>query len=463
MTWYRSARELPDLLDYDIIRNHVTYQYYDGEALYPFGHGLSYASFAYSDFTVNAGKEGSLIANVTVTNTSEVAGDEVVQLYYHPESTRIPRPIKKLCGFRRIFLNAGERRTISMEIERDELAFWDVSRERFAVEDGAYTFMVGASSSDIRISVSIHVAGEVIPPRDLTAGTKAFNYDGKHQAQMLWSKKLETHYMTPSGFAGALIFKNCCLEGGEVLELTASSWERAQNLTVLAECDGKTQKLGELIVPPTDGRDDFRKLLLPIAPEFARADLRIVMQGSVALLSIRMGKETSLNSKESNSVSSMQNKLNTAYYRLEMKQAEIVRALLHRMFELESGWYNGHYHKGDNGNWSRESYPIPVIGVKGFCDVEIHFDKISVSAKLKRDAALSYSFEKFAGYEFEAYGAEDYLADLYHAGQTVQAMKDNIRACDEKEIGFSFVFPFDVEGRQIFEFVKLLRREGFYY
>ena len=155
--------------------------------------------------------------------------------------------------------------------------------------------------------------------------------------------------------------------------------------------------------------------------------------------------------------------INAVYYRLEMKQAEITHALFHRIFELESGWYNGHYHKGENGNWFRESFPIPVIGVKGICDIEIQFDKMSISAKLKRDMALAYSFEKFSGYEFEAYGVEDYLADFYHAGQTVQEMKDNIHACDEKEIGFSFVFPFDVEGKQIFEFVKLLRREGFFY
>lgn len=157
------------------------------------------------------------------------------------------------------------------------------------------------------------------------------------------------------------------------------------------------------------------------------------------------------------------NEINTAYYRLEMKQAEIIYALFHRIFELESGWYNGHYHKGDNESQLRESYPIPVIGVKGFCDIEIQFDKISVSTKLKQDVALAYSFEKFSEYEFEAYGVENYLADFYHAGQTVQEMKENIRTCDEKEIGFSFVFPFDVEGKQIFEFVKLLRRERFYY
>lgn len=82
---------------------------------------------------------------------------------------------------------------------------------------------------------------------------------------------------------------------------------------------------------------------------------------------------------------------------------------------------------------------------------------------LKRSTALTYSFEKFTGYEFEVYGVEDYLADFYHAGRTVHEMKDNIRVCDEKEIGFSFMFPFEVDGKQIFEFVKLLRREGFYY
>lgn len=159
----------------------------------------------------------------------------------------------------------------------------------------------------------------------------------------------------------------------------------------------------------------------------------------------------------------LRKEIHAAYYRLEMKQAEIVHALFHRFFELESGWYNGHYHKDDAGEWQRESYPIPVIGVKGYCDIEIQFDRISVSTKLKQDAALAYSFEKFTGREFEAYGVEDYLADFYHAGQTVQELRENICASDEREIGFSFIFPFDIVGNQIFEFVKLLRREGFYY
>ncbi len=157
------------------------------------------------------------------------------------------------------------------------------------------------------------------------------------------------------------------------------------------------------------------------------------------------------------------NEINAAYYRLETKQAEIVRALPRKMFELVSGWYNGHYHRNGAMDWVRESFPIPVVSVNGLCDIEIQFDGISVSAKLKRDAALAYHFEKFAGYEFEAYGVGDYLADFCHPEQSAQEMKERIRASEETEIGFSFAFPFEIEGMQIFEFVMLLRREGFYY
>lgn len=155
--------------------------------------------------------------------------------------------------------------------------------------------------------------------------------------------------------------------------------------------------------------------------------------------------------------------INTVYHELEMKEAELVHALFHRIFEIESGWYNNHYDKHEDGNWSRASYPIPVISVKGYCDIEISFDTVTVSTKLKRRTALEYSYDKIVQYEFEAYGVEDYLADFYHAGQTVQDLKNNIAKSDEEEIGFSFLFPFDVDGKQVFEFVKLLRRERFYY
>ncbi len=159
----------------------------------------------------------------------------------------------------------------------------------------------------------------------------------------------------------------------------------------------------------------------------------------------------------------LMNEINRAYHELDMKSAEITSALFHRIFSLESGWYSGHYHKTEEGNWQYESYPIPVISVKGLCDVEISFQGISVSTKLKRASALEYAYEKIKSYHFEAYGVEDYFCDFYGEGQTIEDLKRNIWQSNEEEIGFAFSFPAETNGKRIFEFAKLLRREGFYY
>lgn len=150
------------------------------------------------------------------------------------------------------------------------------------------------------------------------------------------------------------------------------------------------------------------------------------------------------------------------YARLEDKSAQISQAL-RSTFPLESGWYSGHYHRDDDGGWVRESYPIPVLGVKGLCDIEVHFDRISLSTKLRRCAALDHSFAMVAGYDFEVYGVEDYLADFYHPGQTIEELKENILACNEPELGFSFTLSFDADRAEILKLVQLLRQEGFYY
>ena len=151
-----------------------------------------------------------------------------------------------------------------------------------------------------------------------------------------------------------------------------------------------------------------------------------------------------------------------SYAQLEAKSAQISQAL-RSTFPLESGWYNGHYHRDGDGGWVRESYPILVLGVKGLCDIEVHFDRISLSTKLRRCAALDFSFAPVAGYDFEVYGVEDYLADFYHPGQTIEELKENILACNEPELGFSFTLSFDADRAEILKLVQLLRQEGFYY
>ena len=156
-------------------------------------------------------------------------------------------------------------------------------------------------------------------------------------------------------------------------------------------------------------------------------------------------------------------RMNEIYFALSTKQAQLFHGLYHRVFELSTGFYNGHEHQAPDGTWQMDYYPIPVISVKGYCDVEISPDGISVTTKKKRKDALDYSFEKLKDYSFEVFGVESYLDTFYRDGMTVAEMKENISRSEEREISFCFSLPWDIDGEAMYEFAKLLRREGFYY
>ncbi|MDT0321074.1 glycoside hydrolase family 3 C-terminal domain-containing protein [Streptomyces millisiae] len=177
-TWYADDAELPGILDYDLIAARATYLYYDGTPLYPFGHGLSYTSFDHADLTVTATDE-TLTAEVTVTNTGAVAGDEVVQLYAAALEPSVPRPHQWLIGHRRVTLTSGESRRLTFTVPaRSALGFWDVAHGRWAVEPGAYAVRVGASSRDIRQAATVKLTGEPVGPRPVRrAGLAAVDYD----------------------------------------------------------------------------------------------------------------------------------------------------------------------------------------------------------------------------------------------------------------------------------------------
>lgn len=179
-TWYRSTDDLPDLLDYDIIKSGATYQYFEGSPLYPMGHGLSYSEFRYGNLRLADSRvraDGRIDVRVDVTNTGDRAGAEVVQLYTHAARSRVKQPIKALKAFQRVELDAGERATVRLTVAARDLAIWDVTRDRFVVESGEYDVMVGASSADIRLTRAVQVRGEVIPERSLARSTRAENFD----------------------------------------------------------------------------------------------------------------------------------------------------------------------------------------------------------------------------------------------------------------------------------------------
>jgi beta-glucosidase len=169
-TWYHSAADLPDLLDYDIVATDATYLYYRGRPLYPFGHGLSYTTFAYGDLRLSSASipaDGDVQVTFTVTNTGTRAGSEVAQLYTHQQRSRVKQPLRQLRGFHRLTLLPGESTDVELTIAAADLGFWDVTRNRRCVETARHSIMVGRSSTDIRLVSTLDVQGERIPPRPL--------------------------------------------------------------------------------------------------------------------------------------------------------------------------------------------------------------------------------------------------------------------------------------------------------
>ena len=247
-TWYKSEYELAPIESYDIIENDMTYLYYKGKPLYPFGYGLSYAKFEYSDFDVR--ENGDVISvSLDVANVSETDSDEVVQIYFRMEDPSVKRPLKQLTAFTRVHIEGGQTQRVMFDISKSELRFYDVSRERFAIEHGRYTFMAGASSEDIRLTKTIDAGGEKIPPRELCKGIPAKNYDGKYNTKMQYSKKLEMHYM----LGGGLIYNNCVLGDADSIEIVCGS--RVNTGKIIVRYGEKT--LCEAEVKPTVDVTEF--------------------------------------------------------------------------------------------------------------------------------------------------------------------------------------------------------------
>ena len=124
----------------------------DNDPLYPFGYGLSYTTFQYSDITLSApivGQDGSVTAKVTITNTGKRDGAEVVQLYIRDLVGSITRPVKELKGFEKIFLKAGESKTVSFKITPDLLHFYDYDLN-YVAEPGDFDLMVGGNSQVVK-------------------------------------------------------------------------------------------------------------------------------------------------------------------------------------------------------------------------------------------------------------------------------------------------------------------------
>lgn len=155
---------------------YIGYRYYEtaNKAVrYPFGYGLSYTTFAYSDLKVNADK-----VTFTITNTGSVAGAEIAQLYVAKPDAAVFRPAKELKGFTKVFLKAGESKTVTIPLDDKTFRYWNVATDSWEVEGGSYQLLVGANVQDIRLTAEIALPGTGAP--DPYAGKDLAHYRTAH-------------------------------------------------------------------------------------------------------------------------------------------------------------------------------------------------------------------------------------------------------------------------------------------
>jgi beta-glucosidase len=151
-TWPQSIDHLPEMMDYDI-RHGRTYMYSPHQPLYPFGFGLSYTSFSYGEIRFQKHQDPGEIIDICidVTNTGEITGDEVIQLYVSYPGSAVQRPVKELKGFTRITLKPGEQKSAVIPLKASNCAYWESASGKWTIEPGKIRIMIGSSSADADI------------------------------------------------------------------------------------------------------------------------------------------------------------------------------------------------------------------------------------------------------------------------------------------------------------------------
>jgi len=162
VTFYSSTNELADFEDYNMrAGNGFTYRYYNGDAMYPFGHGLSYTKFKYSNLTVSKTRLNNtdeLFVTINVKNSGELDGEEVVQLYIKDIESTTWMPLKQLRGFERISLKKGEKKMVEFKLNvSKDLRYYDATKQTYAVELGDFEIQIGSSSKNILLKKIISV------------------------------------------------------------------------------------------------------------------------------------------------------------------------------------------------------------------------------------------------------------------------------------------------------------------
>ena len=199
-TWPISYDDVPFGNEYantpqDVFKEsiYVGYRYYltaNTGARFPFGYGLSYTTFEYSNFKVEQ-KEKEIIVKVDVTNTGSMKGSEVVQTYVSSPKENVHKPIRELKGFNKVELDVKETRTVTISIDKEDLRFWDINEDRFVLEDGEYDIQIGKNSKDTILNEKIVIKGEKVAKTSQKAYEMLeFNNFSNEEYEETWGVKI---------------------------------------------------------------------------------------------------------------------------------------------------------------------------------------------------------------------------------------------------------------------------------
>ena len=170
-TWYKNVSDLPHVNEYGIKKQDTqekkarTYMYFDGPVNFPFGHGLSYTTYKYANLKLDKADydaNDTITVSVDVTNAGAMDGAEIVQVYITKQMVgkqRDNKPLRQLKGFTKVWLKAGETKTVTINIPLKEVTFWSNLKKKMVVENGPYMLAVGRSSADLLCSAEFTVSG----------------------------------------------------------------------------------------------------------------------------------------------------------------------------------------------------------------------------------------------------------------------------------------------------------------
>ena len=285
-TWYRSGDDLPGLLDYDIIGSGATYLYFEGDPLYPFGHGLGYTEPVYGE--PEAAVDGGRVrVRVPVANPGGRPLEEVVQVYTRQLVSRVRVPARALRGFVRLRLEPGEEKVAEVVFDVADLARWDTVRERFTVEDAPREVMVGRSAADIRGTVALDVPGE--PPAVRRGTWSAAGYEEQHGTELCPLTPEHGDAVRFTGPGSRLLFRDVDLDGAAAVRVLANSGH-ATGLRVHVDSTD-TAPAAVLHIPAGEGPYDFAEVEAALAPGAAGVrDLYLVCDGpGAAVAEVALG------------------------------------------------------------------------------------------------------------------------------------------------------------------------------